>query len=278
MYTIGSQATACQIVGEAWVQNEPVTLSGVILVTGGTGTLGTPTVQRLRDVGRDIRVLSRRAGPGRVVGDLATGDGIRDALAGVETVLHLATTGGPGDAAATRILLNAAAEARVSHLVYISIVGIDAIPLAYYRDKAECERMIVAAPVPHTILRATQFHNLVATIFAAQKYSPVLFAPSISVQPIEVAEVGARLVELVDGAPVGRVDDIGGPERLTGRELAAAWRVATGSRRAVWPLRLPGKTFQAIASGHNLVPGEPYGRATFAEFLAERFGGAGGTE
>jgi uncharacterized protein YbjT (DUF2867 family) len=143
---------------------------------------------------------------------------------------------------------------------------------AYYREKAECERMIVAAPVPHTILRATQFHDFVATIFAAQKYSPVLFVPSISVQPIAVAEVGARLIELVDGAPVGRVDDIGGPELLTGRELATSWREATGSRRSIWPLRLPGKTFKAIASGHNLVPGEPYGRATFAEFLAERFG------
>jgi uncharacterized protein YbjT (DUF2867 family) len=259
------------------VQNEPVTLSGVILVTGGTGTLGRPTVQRLRNGGRDIRVLSRRAGPGRVVGDLATGDGIRDALVGVDTVLHLATTGGAGDAAATRILLAAAADAGVSHFVYISIVGIDDIPMAYYREKAECERMIVAAPVPHTILRATQFHDFVATIFAAQKYSPVLFAPSISVQPIAVAEVGARLIELVD-APVGRVDDIGGPELLTGPELATAWREATGSRRPVWPLRLPGKAFQAIASGHNLVRGETYGRESFAEFLAERFGDATGEE
>jgi uncharacterized protein YbjT (DUF2867 family) len=247
----------------------------VILVTGGTGTLGRPIVNRLRNDGRDVRVLSRRAGPGRIVGDLTTGNGIRDALAGVDTVLHLATASGPGDAAATRILLAAAADAGVSHLIYISIVGIDDIPLAYYREKVECERMIVAARMPHTILRATQFHDLVATIFTAQRYSPVLFAPSISVQPIAATEVGTRLIELADGAPVGRVEDIGGPERMTGRELATAWNEATGSRRAVWPLHLPGKTFQAFAAGHNLVQGEPYGRVTFAEFLAERLGDAG---
>jgi uncharacterized protein YbjT (DUF2867 family) len=247
----------------------------VTLVTGGTGTLGRPTVNRLRDDGQEVRVLSRQAGAGRVVGDLATGAGIREALAGVDAVLHLATARRPGDAAATRILLDAAMDAGVSHLVYISIVGIDDIPLAYYREKLECERMIAAAPVPHTILRATQFHDLMATIFAAQTYSPVLFAPSISVQPIAVDEVGGRLVELVDSAPAGRVDDIGGPEKLTGGELAAKWKAAKGSRRAVWPLRLPGMTFQAFASGHNVVPGEPFGRVTFSEYLAERFGAPG---
>jgi uncharacterized protein YbjT (DUF2867 family) len=98
------------------------------------------------------------------------------------------------------------------------------------------------------------------------------------VQPIAVAEVGARLIELVDAAPLDRVDDIGGPELLTGHELGTAWTEATGSRRAVWPLRLPGKAFKAITAGHNLVRGEPYGRATFAEFLAERFGHAAGDE
>ena len=65
------------------------------LVTGGTGTLGRLVVPRLRDAGRDVRVLSRHSREGGkgiefVSGDLATGEGIDDAVAGTEIVVHLA--------------------------------------------------------------------------------------------------------------------------------------------------------------------------------------------
>ena len=62
-----------------------------VLVTGGTGTLGVPTVERLRTGGHDVRVLSRSSGPGLVTGDLLTGEGIKAAVTGASTVLHLAT-------------------------------------------------------------------------------------------------------------------------------------------------------------------------------------------
>ena len=170
----------------------------------------------------------------------------------------------------TRNLIDAAQDAGVAHIVYISIVGIDKISLGYYRQKLECERILQASPVPHTIVRATQVHELVAALFAAQRFSPVLFAPSIRIQPISVDEVAARLVSLVDGPPVGRVADIGGPEKLTGRQLADQWKRYRGSRRAVWPLRLPGKAFRTLAAGSNLVDGAPYGAITFSDFLAHR--------
>ena len=51
-----------------------------ILVTGGTGTLGQQVVSRLREAGRDVRVLSRRTGDGLVTGDLATGLPDRQAI------------------------------------------------------------------------------------------------------------------------------------------------------------------------------------------------------
>ena len=264
-----------------------MTDAATILVTGGTGTLGRPVVELFRaggggfggrfgaggagaGGGREVRVLSRHAGTGRFVGDLKTGSGLADAIRGVTTVVHLATSFGGGDARMTRNLLDAAQKAGVSHLVYISIVGIDKISLGYYKQKLDCERMIEASPLPHTIIRATQVHNLVASLFAAQRYSPVLFAPSIRVQPIAVHEVAARLVALADGEPAGRVADIGGPERLTGRQLADGWKRYRGSRRAVWPLRLPGSTFRTLAAGSNLVDGDPYGVTTWTEFLARR--------
>ena len=106
-----------------------------ILITGGTGTLGRPTAELLTVAGRDIRVLSRTPGPGRVVGDLSTGAGLTEALTGVDTVLHLATTASGRDVAQTTLLVDACQAAGVTHLVYISIVGVDAVPYPYYRAK-----------------------------------------------------------------------------------------------------------------------------------------------
>ncbi|CAA9246967.1 MAG: hypothetical protein AVDCRST_MAG52-1945 [uncultured Blastococcus sp.] len=239
-----------------------------VLVTGATGTLGTPTVDLLRAEGHGVRALSRRTGPGLTTGDLLTGSGIDEAMAGVDTVVHLATGLRRKDVVIARTLLDAANRAGVGHLVLISIVGIDHIPLGYYRDKVEIERLVVDSAVPHTVLRATQFHTLVEQLCSVQRRLPVLLAPSFDVQPIAPAEVAARLVELASGAPAGRVPDIGGPAVRPLPELAGAWAVSRGLRRRVVPVRWPGRVFAGYRAGHNLVPGPPYGRIEFEEYLA----------
>ena len=157
------------------------------------------------------------------------------------------------------------------HIVYISIVGVDRIPLGYYRQKLESERLLESSGVPHTILRATQFHELVVGVFTVQRFLPVVFAPAISFQPIAAADVAARLVELAAGDPAGRVPDIGGPEQLSALELARQWADAASVRRRIVPVSLPGTTFAAYAAGHHLVPGPAFGTTTFAEFLAEKY-------
>jgi len=240
---------------------------GTTLVTGATGTLGRPTVARLRAAGYDVRSLSRRTGPGLVTGDLRTGAGIAAAMAGVDTVVNLASAP-HGDDVATRTLVAAAAAAGVQHLLHMSIVGIDRIPLRYYRSKLAAEQVVVEAGVPHTILRATQFHDFVVTLFAAQRFTPVVLAPAFVVQPIAVEDVAARLVELAGSPPAGRVPDIGGPEVRDLRDLAFVWRRSVRTRRPVVPLILPGRTFRAYVEGHGLVPGPGYGRGTFEQHLA----------
>lgn len=150
--------------------------------------------------------------------------------------------------------------------------GVEKIPLGYYRGKVEIEQYLVASGVPFTIQRATQFHQFVEGIFRRQKFLPVIFAPQFSFQPIAVEEVASRLVELVGEAPAGRVDDIGGPQQLSSRQLAQAFKAATGSRRAIGSLPLPGKTAAGFAAGHNLVPGDPYGTTTFERYLESKYG------
>lgn len=249
-----------------------------ILVTGGTGRLGTRTVELLRGAGHDVRVLSRSAGraspgsPDVVTADLTTGDGVREAFDGAEVVLHLATRGPRHEAEMGRRVVAAAQDASVGHVVFQSIVGVDRIPIAYYRAKIEVEDLLPASGLPHTILRATQFHEFLDTAFAAQRFSPVLLTPAVQVQPIAVPDVAARLVEIVAAGPSGRVGDIGGPERITGSEAARAWAKATGSHRPVARVRIPGKAFAAYAAGHHLVPGEPYGTGTYGQHLLARYG------
>jgi uncharacterized protein YbjT (DUF2867 family) len=243
------------------------------LVTGATGALGAPTVTRLRAAGHDVRALSRRSGPGLTTGDLLTGAGIQEAVAGADTVVHLATgPRGRGDVEKTRTLLRAAGGAGVRHLVLVSIVGIDDVPLAYYRDKVVVERLVRESGLGYSILRATQFHSLVEALFTVQRRSPVVLAPSFPLQPIAVEDVADRLVELAGDAPAGRVADIGGPEQRGVPDLARLWARATGTRRPVLPLSLPGKLFAAYRAGSALVPGPAYGRRTFADHLAARAG------
>jgi uncharacterized protein YbjT (DUF2867 family) len=243
------------------------------LVTGATGALGTPTVTRLRATGHHVRALSRRSGPGLTTGDLLTGAGLREALNGVDTVVHLATgPRGKGDVEAARTLLQVAADAGVRHLVLISIVGIDDIPLGYYRNKVVIERLVRESGLPFSLLRATQFHSFVEALFTAQRAFPVVAAPTFPLQPIAVEEVADRLVELAGAAPAGRVADIGGLEQQGVPDLARLWARVTGTRRPVVPLSLPGKLFAAYREGSALVPGPAYGRQTFADHLAARAG------
>ena len=80
--------------------------------------------------------------------------------------------------------------------------------------------------------------------------------------------MAARLAELASGPPQGAVPDIGGPEQLPAREFARTWLRATGRRRALVPLHLPGQVFAAFDAGANLAAGDPYGRVTFESYLA----------
>ena len=239
-----------------------------ILVTGGTGTLGRPTVALLRAAGYPVRILSRIPGDGRAVGDLRSGAGLAAALEGVETVLHLATSANSTDVAQARALMAAASTAGVTHLVFISIVGVDVVPYSYYRAKLAVERVIEQSGVPFTILRATQFHSFLAMIPRSQRRMPVILSLNLPDQPIAVEEVAARLVELVAAGPSGYVADIGGPEQLTVRDAIDIWQRAAGTHKPVWTLHLGGKTMRALQAGHHM-PGLPgYGTGTFAEYAA----------
>ncbi|MFU8947984.1 SDR family oxidoreductase [Mycetocola zhadangensis] len=242
-----------------------------ILVTGGTGTLGRLVVERLRAASHSVSVLSRRTGPGLITGDLLRNTGLEAAVGGVDVIVHCAT--GSNDVRATTNLVNAAVWSGSPHIVYISIVGVDRIPFVYYRQKYRAEAVISESSLPFTILRATQFHNLVASIFDAQRWSPVLVVPTISVQPVEVSEVADVLAGLATSPPAGRVPDFGGPEKRQLSEFARDWEQMTGRSRKHLPLRVPGAAFRAFRQGLHTTPENTKGVGTFTRFLETRRAG-----
>ncbi|MET8473740.1 SDR family oxidoreductase [Streptomyces sp. NPDC006422] len=241
-----------------------------ILVTGGTGTLGRLVTERLIGAGHEVRVLSRHSEPYAV--DLREGGPALDrAVTGVDVIVHCATTQTGGDEKAAANLIAAARRAEVPHLVYISIVGVDEVPFPYYKAKLAVERLVEGSGLGWTVLRATQFHDLVATIVRVAAKLPVVVLPAgVSDQPVEVAEVAERLAELAQAPPAGRVEDMGGPEVLPFTDLARTYLRAAGKRRAVVSVPLAGKAYRAFRAGGHLAPGRRTGKVTFAEYLARR--------
>ena len=174
-------------------------MSSPILVTGGTGTLGGHVVPRLRDAGCDVRVLSRHShasgdGVEFVTGDLASGAGIEAAVSGVGTIVHLAGSA-KGDEAKARSLVRAASRAGVRHLVYISVIGADRVPMVsgidhamfgYFGSKLAAERVVSDSGLPWTTLRASQFYDLLLMVAEQMAKLPLIPVPAgFRFQPVD---------------------------------------------------------------------------------------------
>ncbi len=248
-----------------------------ILVTGGTGVLGKRVVERLGSADIEPRILSRSGRTGTLQGDLSTGEGLDLAVSGAQTIIHCATSpfrkARQTDVEGTRRLLEAfAITAGVSHLVYISIVGIDRAPsYPYYRVKLDTERVIEGSPLPYTILRATQFYDQVLMAIRFLKRMPVMVVPNgFPGQPIDAEEVAGRMVEVALSDPAGRVPDIGGPEVRTVSDIVRGYLEVMGQRKRMLVFRLPGKTARAFRDGALTCPNNRYGEIRWEEFLRGR--------
>ena len=248
-----------------------------ILVTGGAGRLGRLVVTHLSQAGYRVRGTSRRASPGEdwhgaewTQADLVTGAGISRAVQGMDVVVHTAGNGSwQVDYEGTRRLLDAAGKAGISHVVYISIVGIDKVPYAYGKAKLACEDLIEHSGIPWSILRATQFHYLIDLVLHALTRLPLvtLVPTDLLLQPVAEEEVAGRLCEIVQAGPSGRLPDMGGPQVYTSGELARIWLKQRGMHRGILPIFLPGKTARSLRQGGNTCPLHATGTINWEDWL-----------
>jgi uncharacterized protein YbjT (DUF2867 family) len=248
-------------------------------VVGGTGSLGRLVVAELAAKGDEVRILSRSPGAALLTGashrrvDLSTGEGLAEALNGVEVVVDASNSRKEAQEVlveGTRRLLAAEAQAGVGHHVGISIVGCDRVPMAYYDAKVAQEEAIASGQVPWSLLRASQFHSLLDWFFAGAARFRILPTGSALVQPVDAEVVARSLAGAALEGPAGRLPDIAGPEVLTLTDLARTWRRTRGRR--LLPLRIPmvGKTGRAIRDGGLCEPNAAAtGSRTFERWLTD---------
>lgn len=246
-----------------------------IAVAGATGNIGARTVDVLERGGHEVVRISRSGGV-----DLTTGDGLDDALAGVDAVVD-ATNAPAGDrdgtvaylGGTTRTLLAAERRAGVRHHVLLSIVGIhDVEGNAHYAGKREQERIVEAGPVPWTIVPVTQFHDFAAMVASWTEHDGVATIAPLLVQPIAPDDVADVLAELAVGAPRGRYVDVAGPEPQDLVDMARRTYQARGREVKLVPTWRG--VFGPSMAGEVLLPGENARLAptTFEEWLAKETG------
>ena len=228
-----------------------------IVVIGGSGLIGKKLIPILRERGHDAVPASPSSGVNAV-----TGEGLAGALAGADVVVDVTNAPSWEDAAvlaffeaSTRNLLAAGKAAGVGHHVALSVVGADRIPdSGYLRAKLAQERLIAAGGVPYTVLRATQFFEVLGGI-AGPPAGDTVRLPTAPMQPLAADDVAAALADIVVGAPVNGVVELAGPESLPIAEFVRRFLTATGDERKV-VADPQARYFGAALDGRGLNPGD----------------------
>lgn len=259
-----------------------------LCVAGGTGQVGRQVVRQALISGHSVSVFSRHLpavgsaqhidGARYFIADATTGTGLAEALAGADVVIDC-LEGRAGRALkdyplAGARLVAAAETAGVRRAVVLSIINCDQSHLRFHRSKAAKDRLYAGSGLETVVVRATQFHSLLAGLFAAG--SRLRLVPVIrdaSFQTISPSDVAAALLEEALENPSDerhRMRTVGGPEVGTMRDLAESWRRMTDAKGWIVELPLPGSMGKYLRAGMNLIPEQRFGRETFEGWLAKR--------
>ena len=207
-----------------------------IVVNGGTGLIGSRTVQRLRRAGHEAVAAAPQNGINSV-----TGEGLAEAARGADVLVDLSNSPSFEDSAvleffrkSTGNLVAAARENGVKSYVALSIVGVEHLPKnGYFRAKLAQEALIKSSGVPYTIVRATQFFEFLAAIADTGTTGGRVVVPAALIQPIASDDVADVMAEVAIAPPRNGTIEISGPERFRIRDLIAKYLAAKGDARKV---------------------------------------------
>ena len=228
----------------------------------------------LEERGHEVVAISRSSGV-----DVISGDGLEEALAGVERVVDLATGPTPDQAEATEFfttsaanLQRAASAAGVKGIVVVSIIGIDKFEGGYNAAKLAQERTLLAGPLPVRIVRASQFHEFVSDLVGWMTKDGVAYVPDMQTQLVEASVVSEALADAVEEPEVenGRITEIAGPQAERLADAATALFASRGDSTKVQPVGpADDPDGAAYAEGAALPnPGAKLAGPKFEEWLA----------
>ncbi len=229
-----------------------------IVVIGGTGLIGSKVVKGMTEHGHDAVA----AAPSTGVNTL-TGEGLAEVLRGANAVIDVSNSPTLDGAArqffrtATTNLLDAEAEAGVTHHVALSVVGTHrmAKESEYFEGKQIQEELIGAGPLPYTIVHATQFFEFVGTIADSATVEGAVRLPNAFIQPMASADVAEAVAIAAVNDPVNGIAEVGGPQRFRMPDLIRTALTARGDTREV--VVDPGATYWGVRIDEDtLVPGD----------------------
>lgn len=229
-----------------------------IVVVGGSGLIGTKLVSKLRQRNHEVLAASPASGVNTI-----TGEGLAEALAGVQVVVDVANSPSFEDKAVLeffetsgRNLLAAEATAGVGHHVALSVVGTDRLlESGYFRGKMAQEKLIKASRVPYTIVRSTQFFEFLGSIAQSDTDGQTVRLSPALVQPIASDDVAAAMADATLGAPVNGIVEVAGPERVPLAELVQRFLSAKQDARKVIA-DVHSRYFGAELNDQSLIPGD----------------------
>jgi uncharacterized protein YbjT (DUF2867 family) len=210
-----------------------------ILVTGGTGTVGSQVVRELLARGQQVQVLTRDsakakalpAGATAVTGDLGTVETVRRIFKGVDGVF-LINTVSPTEAQEALLSICAMRLERLRRLVYVSVHHADvAAWLPHFGGKVGVEEAVRKCGIPFTILRPNNFYQNDYWFKDALLQHGVYPQPlgSVGLHRVDVRDIAeAAAIALTTSAHEGQSYDLVGPEPHTGQSTAEVWSRALG--------------------------------------------------
>jgi uncharacterized protein YbjT (DUF2867 family) len=229
-----------------------------VVVIGGTGIIGSKIVLDLHRHGHDPLAASPHTGV-----DTLTGEGLEQALAGAGAVIDVSSSPSFDDAAvleffetSTRRILDAVATAGVGHLVALSVVGSERLPASgYLRAKVAQETLIQTSAVPYSIVRATQFFELISRIADDATENGTVRLPPVLFQPVAADDVASAVSSIALGSAVMGTIEVAGPQLFRLDELVRRALAARGDERTV-EADPRGRYFGTELEEHSLVPGK----------------------
>jgi uncharacterized protein YbjT (DUF2867 family) len=234
-----------------------------IAVAGATGRVGRHVVGALEAAGHDVVAMSRSTGV-----DVVTGEGLAEALEGVECIVDAATGPSSEQQAATefftasaRNLQESGTRAGVRRIVVVSIIGIDKNAGGYGVAKVAHERALRSGPIPVVILRASQFHELAPLLMQWGRQGDVIRVPKLRIRPIAASAVGQALADLatdptaaptVDGTPI---PEIAGPREESMAGMARRFAARRGDPVRIEEVSDPADPDRDHNANGGLLPG-----------------------